>query len=313
VTLAGAQDTGNQSLVADGGSSFSTIPTIAEINASAGLNQVIGLVNRRMKNYNAAFGTTMTPLAYLTGTKIKAADFTAIKTAIDLVRTTEGFAAYGSWPANMTAGKLIKGVHLAHMRKALRISGVCTLAWYGCVYNRMDNPWLTYKPGSEAAISQPATSELAVGKMSGTYPTRARSTPQFALPEWFAAGESVTRTLKFNALKRDVSLEAFSMKLFQQVAATPDDFLKTLLGPGGYAYHRDTLLWTIASTDASLNYPGSTFTFSLDDTAMAARAGAALCFIVTTEAEYNGTGAAPVSIGSYGGTYAHSLVVDFGA
>ena len=80
-------DTGVATYIKAGDSSvFSATPTIAQINASSDLNQVIGALNRRILQYNAAFGTSMTTLSYLvSGNKINDTEFAAINTKINTI------------------------------------------------------------------------------------------------------------------------------------------------------------------------------------------------------------------------------------
>jgi hypothetical protein len=132
-------------------SGYSTIPAIAEINAGSGLNQVVALLNRRIKIHNATYGTATAALSYLAqGARPLASSINAINTAIDAQRVREGFAAYGAFDSsgNFAAGKTILTCHLADLRKALRIAGVMTLNNTSpqtslTVYERYDQPYGT--------------------------------------------------------------------------------------------------------------------------------------------------------------------------
>jgi hypothetical protein len=184
IKLDASQDTGNQTRIDVGDASgFDATPTIAQLNASSGLNQVIGALNRRILNYNATFGTTATTLSYLSAdAKITASNFTAINNKINTLRTTEGFATYTfSSPSTNTS---IKGIHLANMRKALAISGTLTPvynAWAG--YIRHDSPYGTlsseslYTGGSEIPVGQSVASSIYY---------RYRYMIAFKIPEWLS-------------------------------------------------------------------------------------------------------------------------------
>ena len=111
----------------------SLIPTLVQIGASSGVNQVIGMLNRRTKMWNSLYGTSLSPQAYVTvGSNVTAAKFNAICSAITSLLSAEGFAAY-SFPGtsfadgNICAGCKIYGYHLATMRRALCLAGSQTL------------------------------------------------------------------------------------------------------------------------------------------------------------------------------------------
>ena len=104
-------------------SSYSSTPTISEINAGSGLNQVIAAINRRAAVHNSLFGTTIPVLSYIApDVRISAAKFLEIQTGINNVRRTEGFTSNGSFTTPV-AGNRILGTSIAEMRKALAISG----------------------------------------------------------------------------------------------------------------------------------------------------------------------------------------------
>jgi len=141
----GSQDTGLPSRIDAGSSSYSSTPTISEINAGSGINQVIALYNRRQAQMNAIMNGTPTPISYLTSndTRIVALKFTDLYNAIGSLRSTEGFTAYTFPTSEVAAGKIVLGTHLAHARKALAIAGVQTRTLKKWARDRLESPYGT--------------------------------------------------------------------------------------------------------------------------------------------------------------------------
>jgi hypothetical protein len=113
-----------------GSSSFSSTPTIAQINASAHLNQILGLINRRIRLWNSAHGTNYPVQAYVAaGGRISSNPFATARANIDLLRSLEGAAPYAwsnNWPSEEPP--LLLGRHLAELRQALAVISVSTQA-----------------------------------------------------------------------------------------------------------------------------------------------------------------------------------------
>jgi len=126
--LDGSVDTGNPTRIYAGTSTFSSPPTIAEINAAGGINQVIALFNRRVSQLNTLRnGSIVSAFSYqASDTRVTTAALSALFTAINNLRVGEGFATYASFPS-LSANTVMKGSALAHARKALAISGVQTI------------------------------------------------------------------------------------------------------------------------------------------------------------------------------------------
>jgi hypothetical protein len=98
---------------------LSVPPTVAQINAIHGLNQIVAEVNRRYAAHNAAFGTSVTPLAYFSEATLTNVNISAVRSRINSLRSAEGLVAYDDWPT--MSGRVIAGAWFAHMRKALSI------------------------------------------------------------------------------------------------------------------------------------------------------------------------------------------------
>lgn len=99
------------------GASFSDPPTLAEVNAALGLNQVVAEINRRRRPDDWVVND-VDPLDYCPGGRIAAAFMATLRAAIDDIRENECRAAY-SWGALPAVGGRILGAHLADMREAL--------------------------------------------------------------------------------------------------------------------------------------------------------------------------------------------------
>jgi hypothetical protein len=274
VKLDGSQDAGNPSSIISGDASgFSTIPLISELTASSGLNQIIGLINRRILTWNAAFGTSIVPLAYLTPpVRLRAADVTAIFNKINELRTLENFASYTFPTSQVQSGLPIRGTHIAHMRKALAIpSGLYSLKIAGNPgYVRIDSPYGVLQ--SEAlGMNQ----YMVVGQMS-TDLSRRRRLSNFCVPSWL----------------NDVSL--FSSPSFQKTwfsrvgtvtlnlyCSNTDDQPPNLAPPGGGTpYHTDNLEGTIVAGASSL---------AVSAARIAAAAGHCISYLVAAAQDVAGT------------------------
>jgi hypothetical protein len=287
----GSLDTGNPTRIDVGDASgFSTIPTIAEINASSGLNQIVGLVNRRRGNANALLGTAFAALPYFTpGAKITYTNIAALQSGVIATRTIDSLEVYpvGLWPAYST-GKPIAGNLIAHFRKALRISGKyfgTSRYTYGLrevFYGRRDSPWGT--PYSETV--SPPQSYMA-GKYFlpvGSQQWRMRILYAQALPEWVVSTEGsaivhFTPSSYNNALEAGWTLDAY--------LSDSDDHAWTIGSYTGWPYNTDTLLASFAYSTLSRQ------TASVSMSTLAARAGTWLSLVFGNSYEIAGTGAAP--------------------
>jgi hypothetical protein len=205
--LDGTIDTGNQCTIQAGDSSgFSATPTIPQLNASSGFNQIAGAYNRRALTFNSAFGTSLASVAYVVaGAFPLASDFINLLSKINILRNNnsaagfqnEGWVGTLAWPISTpTAGQPIKGHHLAFLRKALAISGTIKINLAGKQYTRTDNPYGTHT--SEAiTTASPTAGQVLVGSVTSRY----RSLLSAKIPEWLTSGlasQQITDT--FNGL-----------------------------------------------------------------------------------------------------------------
>lgn len=121
----GTHDTSAQSVIHIGDSSgFSptNTPTIAQLNASSGINQLIGYYNRRA----TTIGGGLSIMSYLTTADIAptAAFWTTFLTNIIALRSAEGTLPGGSltWPNSApTVQQPTFGDHIAYLRQQLQV------------------------------------------------------------------------------------------------------------------------------------------------------------------------------------------------
>lgn len=123
--------------------SFSTPPTIAEINASSDWYQVFALYNRRAAQiYNAPAPQTLGNSG--AGHWPTAASVNALRTAINTMRMDMGLNAY-PFGATLSAGSIIRAQHLIDLRAAISavpaVLNITAASSYG--HKRTDNPYGT--------------------------------------------------------------------------------------------------------------------------------------------------------------------------
>ena len=198
-----------------GASDYSATPTLAEINARSGWNQVVALLNRRVARYNTLFGTSLSTASYFTaGDKITRSAMSTLQTRINSLRTSEGFSSY-TFPTLPSVGEKIPGSVLAHHRKALRLEGICTLGEGSSRFRlRTDNPYGT--PTGTSIITTSGARRIGKDASSAPAVTRIRALWVFKLPDWspsLAAGNitSVKHTLTAGVLD---ATEAFTLKCY---------------------------------------------------------------------------------------------------
>jgi len=122
--LNGTQDLGTRTIIRAGSSAFSSTPTIAELNASSGMNQLLGYYNRRAATWNAAHGGSLAIMSYVAvGNQPSATTFTTLLTNISALRTAEAvYSPSMAFPNSTPGSKLwIYGDHVAYLRKSLRV------------------------------------------------------------------------------------------------------------------------------------------------------------------------------------------------
>jgi hypothetical protein len=157
-----------------GSSSFSTTPTLAEVNASSGMNQVIAECRRRR---------SFTPSFKQAGDPVKAAHFTDLQAHIDAIRSIEEMSAW-SWSAVPAAGGRIQAAHLSELRKALAVDNVYVRPYfdYGTTYYPgLYKTKASYPPDGSASIWD-FSSDRAGQYLSGGFYYDHRGFVQFVLP-----------------------------------------------------------------------------------------------------------------------------------
>ena len=187
-------------LAAGSTAGYSATPTIAEINAGSGLNQIVAAVKRRIRTYNSLFGTSITEPSYVSSAAnvISSGDFGSIQSAINDVRENEGFAAY---TYSSTYSGLLVSNHIAQLRKALTIDGTLKVgeatgvfpSYIKSGYNRTDSPYGTAT--SEAFSASNILTAIGKNGVAGTV-TRHRALVHFNIPEWLSACATATYNVK---------------------------------------------------------------------------------------------------------------------
>ena len=174
-------DTGAQSPVHGPSDIYSTIPTPTEINNGWSFNQVVAVCRRRILNNAHVTGSYPSAPNYATTQRIGHGVYTSLCNTINDIRAAEKFSAY-TFPT-VAAGDLMLGKHLAHLRKALRISGTCAFAGdhAAAYYHRRGNPF-----GTKYDASVAADWSLYLGHTgaSGGYYHRYRWAANVPLPDW---------------------------------------------------------------------------------------------------------------------------------
>jgi len=304
-------DTDNPTINVPGIFSFSSPPTIPEINAATLWNQAIGALNRRIQIFNSLFGTTLTTLSYLTA-RVTAANVTAIQSKINAMRAQEGFAAFSFTTATAGNGHLRFGYFLAEIRKSLRISGVATFSADGTVVGGHRaagmKPFKEYARTDTSYPGTPSTEALNTCDLTGSNSrfagkiatnVRGRMLLNCPIPDYATAISSATFT--FN-IQNHVTGDGTTPGVY---TSNTDDSTPTLgSGYNGSAYNTNNLEGTTTNTNGSK-------TVTLTNGHVTALAGARLCFIMVSTEELAGTGSgattADYNVDSF------DVAIDYGA
>jgi hypothetical protein len=291
--ISGSKDTGAPTPIDVGDPShYSSIPTDEEIAAGSGINQVIALVNRRTLRQNQVIGSSYPALPYLSaGAKITPATINAIMGGIITARAIEGMGpAYDQWPGNIATGQPILGAHVAHMRKALAVSGTLDLtnryvssSWG--VYERVDAPYGT--PVSEAVVNVYHDSASYWGKQGiiNSELHRRRSSRSYPIPYWLTAG-MVQSAVFSTYVYRRFNSESTALQLWS--SNTSDRFVILTPAYDGTFYHTDNLEGTFATwaTSGGISVSvNATHTVSVSAARLAARAGNVFSTLIGTQSE----------------------------
>lgn len=309
VNLRGVQDTAGPTRVDAGEYDYADgdAPTLEEVEDATGWNQVIGLVNYRVAAYEASTGTDLGRLSYLTSeARVAAADVSAITSKIGTVRTAEGWVESYSFPT-VTAGGRIQGVHLAHCRQALALSGrlsvkIVGLMDDGKLYRRKDNPYNTFV--NEVFSSwivpsyDPTYEDLGayVGKVAGNaanYMRRYRQLGTVPIPVW--ASPISAATVQMSCLDASMSLwgdvyllEPYTVGIYTSLTDDTDPDLAD-------AYNTATLHAAIPHTEISTSGVARPVYGAVDVATVEGVAGGNLSFIFATVEEVANAGGGRVN------------------
>lgn len=292
-----------------GGTSYSDIPTIAELNAGSDINQVIALIRRRAKIWNAQYGTTLSFPSYMTTAqrRIKNDDLNFLRTTINAVRVAEGASSYSFTP--IVSGKKILEDQITELRKALAIYGTYVLPYVtsDVIYVREDNPYLTMISESIAAGSPYLVGKICPGSHA-TNVFRRRGMTVFAIPS-FVADIGDADSLKFR-----MDLAGFyedSLEDFQPIEAQL--CTNNITTPTVADFHATAPLGTATYV------PSGTVDIIGDPSALSGFSGNKLGIIEATSIELHNSGSgnpgglAETRSGYYDQNELRYLIADFGA
>jgi hypothetical protein len=141
--LSGTVVSGEQIRIDAVPASYSTPPTLGQVSAGSGVNQVLAEYNRqRQELVSAGFSASVSglPESYVSG-KVQSTRFRVnYPSVINQVRTVYGFGSYtfNYTPANSSTA-LIDGAIIAEMRKALTPEGPFSPLRYGTLRSANNN------------------------------------------------------------------------------------------------------------------------------------------------------------------------------
>lgn len=274
---------------------FPTNPTLADVNATKGLNQIMAEIQRR----RVQLGLSLSPV-YLDGTdRLTALWLLDRRNDINLIRTVGGMAAY-SWTGALASGvpalraEAITRVNtITALRQALDVPTI--LYWTMSGYNN----WIATCNPYPTILSQVVSSGSGyVGKFpfSGDSSQRQRcifyrSAGLPKIPSGIVSARVLVRVVVRNTL-----LESFgSLKVY----LCPNGTNPALVG----SY--DPTLSVLLGSKADADLPGGDVLITLDASVLAARAGDDLTLLFTTSVEEVGAGldpSVPADLNSYIGS-----------
>lgn len=242
---------------------YAATPAIAEINAGVGLNQIVALIRRRVLLYNAAFGTSLTYPDYYPNDGTPRIHIAALKTAIDSLRTAEGFAVY-SWSA-LTAGASLGWTrYIGEMRHALRMAGTMTpLLYSGHRMWTRDNDLATESLSNPSGISEVGVSA------SGRYRWRYGFS--------FVVSPAITTQPSSAACSMGVQTNG-TAEYYDLFSSDTDDHVLTTGAFANLDHYEDDVI----------NYDG-TKDFTVDPARTMARAGSYMSFVFGQDGEMTGS------------------------
>ena len=266
---------------------FSATPTIEEIEASSGLNQVVALANRRLLQFKTRFGgTALTALPYFTSeTRYARTAWNNLETRIKSIRTLEGFDNTGLFATAHAAGDRIARTHILALRKALRISGtLIRLGWCdgggvgagdkGAPYVRRDWPYGTIilEYWQTGGILTPAGQAYA--GPSFRYQRR-RGLWSCPMPDWVANLVSATASV-YSAPSYSPSGHTYTMWRSDTDDSAYSDF-------SGAGHFDNAIVSFVTGTN-----PGTFIDATVPNADIEARAGTRVSWILAEERERSG-------------------------
>ena len=274
------------SYVPAGSSSFSSTPTISEINSSSGINQIIGLINRRGK----LFVSGWSDLTYVAaGDKITKTKYDSIKTKIGTLRTGEHFSTY-TLPT-VTTGTPFTANVISELRRSLGVFGVFSqelTASNSFWLERLDLPYNTLYSESLTGGNSTIIGKFEINASGIMY--RNRVLNYIRIPDWFDNSFDTMKCEVFlvNGFSK-TTMEAYAFELWTS------DSVDVPINNTAYAYNLDNL-----ESTSSSNVTNSTFDMAIDSGRVLAKAGSTLSIIWGTTHELAGTGSG--AIGSIRGS-----------
>ena len=262
--------------------SFSTIPTMAEINASSGINQIIAFLNRKQSQVNGATAISYLPNSNVT---LSASFCTSIATAIDALQASIGnTTSTGTLAANRPMSAAFWTACQANLALGYAVGKAA-----GWVHTESQNPFGTHLSdpiNTSETLPMPANIGL-VG--SGPY-SRTRYGASFLMPTISGTGANIEGT--YTALWGGQS-GGTDTSLY---ASTSDDHAYTPTEPNWWKNRNNFC--------SSLNIrfppsgPDEFHTWTIPNSALSGRFGSYLSLILGATSELTNVNASPDQFGT---------------
>ncbi len=275
--------------------SFSATPTMAEINASSWLNQIIALVNRR--SVQTIIAPTL--FSYLDSTVLSAQLIADLRTRINAIRAAVGQSAY-TFTGAASAGGRISAATLNELRTALAFSGQITPTFISkFVSVRLDNPFGTQVSAGNSSYPG-GHAKLGIFPAAGGNTSRARTGSSWQLP----AGVDFTNLPTSVVGSWGVFSNGLSAVNFTAYASNTDDSA----GAGTWWENLDIVGATVTAGASGTGFISQIVTNAM----LQARSEDVLSILTGVTSEISGVNSGEsVSIASSVGPI-HTLVIDFG-
>lgn len=200
----GSLDNGEPTRIEAGdASAFDEIPSIEQLNNCTGLNAIIGYLNRR-----ALLSGASTMEYVVQDDAARYAVWSLLRDRINALRLYEGFPDY-AWPAPfITGGTKITGAHLAHLRRALRLSGL--------LYKQLAREYPTYRWKLQSGVeSIENTGVQMFGVCGHTASARYRAFDRCAIPALCAgcADAGISGEINFQIVPVEGTAETIAVNI----------------------------------------------------------------------------------------------------